>query len=366
MIIGALTALLMGMVGMVQNDIKRVIAYSTLSQLGYMTAALGASAYAAGIFHLGTHAFFKALLFLAAGSVIIALHHEQDMRNMGGLRKAMPITFVTAWIGSLALVGFPPFAGFFSKDSIIEAVHASRLAPAGFAYLCLVAATFVTSFYSFRLLFMTFHGKPRMSREQFAHVKESPWVVTVPLILLAIPSVIIGALFYEPLLFGDYFGQSLHVLPARDALAEMASQHHGLHGMSLVWETIKEGLVAPPVFLTVVGFVVAWLFYIKSPEIPKRLAETFRVPYYVLMNKYGFDEFNKFVFVRGARAIGDVFWKVGDVFIIDGVFVNGTARTVGWVSSVIRRVQSGYLYHYAFAMIIGLFVLITWYLSTAL
>ncbi len=366
MIIGALTALLMGMVGMVQNDIKRVIAYSTLSQLGYMTAALGASAYAAGIFHLGTHAFFKALLFLAAGSVIIALHHEQDMRNMGGLRKAMPITFVTAWIGSLALVGFPPFAGFFSKDSIIEAVHASRLAPAGFAYLCLVAATFVTSFYSFRLLFMTFHGKPRMSREQFTHVKESPWVVTVPLILLAIPSVIIGALFYEPLLFGDYFGQSLHVLPARDALAEMASQHHGLHGMSLVWETIKEGLVAPPVFLTVVGFVVAWLFYIKSPEIPRRLAETFRVPYYVLMNKYGFDEFNKFVFVRGARAIGDVFWKVGDVFIIDGVFVNGTARTVGWVSSVIRRVQSGYLYHYAFAMIIGLFVLITWYLSTAL
>ncbi|MGA8258610.1 MAG: NADH-quinone oxidoreductase subunit L [Arenicellales bacterium] len=365
MIIGAITAFFTALIGMVQNDIKRVIAYSTLSQLGYMTAALGASAYAAAIFHLGTHACFKALLFLAAGSVIIALHHEQDMRNMGGLRKAMPITFITAWVGTLALIGFPPFAGFFSKDSIIEAVHASRLWPAEFAYICLAAATFVTSFYSFRLLFLTFHGKPRMSREQFAHVKESPWVVTVPLILLAIPSVCIGALYFEPMLFGNFFGKSLFVLPARDALAEMALEHHGAHGGALIWQTIVDGLDKPPLILTVAGFVVTWWFYIRNPELPRRLAETFSALHYALMKKYGFDEFNEFVFARGARALGGVFWKIADAFVIDGVLVNGTARTVGWVSGVVRRVQSGYMYHYAFAMIIGLFVLISWYLVTA-
>jgi len=365
MIIGALTAFFMALVGMVQNDIKRVVAYSTLSQLGYMTVALGASAYAAGIFHLGTHAFFKALLFLGAGSVIIALHHEQDMRNMGGLRKAMPITFITAWIGTLALIGLPPFAGFFSKDSIIEAVHASELAPAGFAYVALTAGTFVTSFYSFRLLFMTFHGKPRMSREQFAHVKESPWVVTVPLVLLAIPSIITGAIYFEPMLFGGFFGDSLVVLPQHDTLGELASHHHGAHGTALVLQTVTHGLMAPPVILTIIGFVVAWLFYIRSPELPKRLADKFSAVYYALLNKYGFDEFYDAVFARSIRSLGGVCWKVADAFVIDGILVNGTARTVGWVSSVIRHIQSGYMYHYAFAMIIGLFLLISWYLSVA-
>ncbi|MDZ7840645.1 MAG: NADH-quinone oxidoreductase subunit L [Gammaproteobacteria bacterium] len=365
MIIGALTAFLMALVGMVQNDIKRVVAYSTLSQLGYMTVALGASAYAAGIFHLGTHAFFKALLFLAAGSVIIALHHEQDMRKMGGLRKAMPITFITAWVGTLALIGLPPFSGFFSKDSIIEAVHTSELAPAGFAYLALIAGTFVTSFYSFRLLFLTFHGKPRMSREAFAHAKESPWVVTVPLVLLAIPSIGIGALYFEPMLFGNFFGDSIYVLPENDTLSVLAASHRGAHGEELIWQTMSHGITAPPVILTVAGFVVAWVFYIKNPELPKRLATTFNAVHYALMNKYGFDEFNDFVFARGARRIGGVFWKTADAFFIDGLLVNGTARTVGWLSGVVRQIQSGYMYHYAFAMIIGLFVLISWYLSTS-
>jgi len=365
MIIGALTAFLMALIGMVQNDIKRVVAYSTLSQLGYMTVALGASAYAAGIFHLGTHAFFKALLFLAAGSVIIALHHEQDMRNMGGLRRVMPITFITAWVGTLALIGLPPFSGFFSKDTIIEAVHTSELAPAGFAYLALTAATFVTSFYSFRLLFLTFHGKPRMSREKFAHAKESPWVVTVPLVLLAIPSIGIGAMYFEPMLFGDFFGDSLFVLPQHDNLSVLAAGHHGAHGDELIWQTMSHGLTAPPVILTVAGFIVAWVFYIKNPDLPKRLATTFGAVHYALMNKYGFDEFNDRVFARGARSLGDVCWKVADAFVIDGMLVNGTARTVGWVSSVVRHVQSGYMYHYAFAMIIGLFILISWYLTAA-
>ncbi len=365
MIIGALTAFLMALVGMVQNDIKRVVAYSTLSQLGYMTVALGASAYAAGIFHLGTHAFFKALLFLAAGSVIIALHHEQDMRKMGGLRKAMPITFITAWVGTLALIGLPPFSGFFSKDSIIEAVHTSELAPAGFAYLALTAGTFVTSFYSFRLLFLTFHGKPRMSREAFAHAKESPWVVTVPLVLLAIPSIGVGAFYFEPMLFGDFFGDSIFVLPENDTLSVLAASHRGAHGEELIWQTMSHGITAPPVILTVAGFVVAWVFYIKNPELPKRLASTFNAVHYALLNKYGFDEFNDFVFARGARRVGGVFWKIADAYVIDGLLVNGTARTVGWLSGVVRQIQSGYMYHYAFAMIIGLFVLISWYLSTS-
>jgi len=365
MIIGALTAFFMALIGMVQNDIKRVVAYSTLSQLGYMTVALGASAYAAGIFHLGTHAFFKALLFLAAGSVIIAMHHEQDMRNMGGLKRAMPITFITAWVGTLALIGLPPFSGFFSKDSIIEAVHASELAPAGIAYVALVAGTFVTSFYSFRLLFMTFHGKPRMSRETLSHVKESPWVVTVPLILLAIPSIIAGAVYFEPMLFGGFFGSSLTVLPEHDTLAALASGHHGAHGMALIQQTLIHGLTALPVLLTIAGFLVAWLFYIKNPELPKRLAGTFSAVHYVLMHKYGFDELNQLLFARGARAMGGVLWKVADARFIDGFIVNGTARTVGWVSSVIRHAQSGYLYHYAFAMIVGLFLLISWYLGAA-
>lgn len=365
MIIGALTAFLMALVGMVQNDIKRVIAYSTLSQLGYMTVALGASAYAAGIFHLGTHAFFKALLFLCAGSVIIAMHHEQDMRNMGGLRRAMPITFITAWVGTLALIGLPPFSGFFSKETIIQAVHLSELAPAGFAYIALTAATFATSFYSFRLLFLTFHGKPRMARETFAHVKESPWMVTLPLALLAIPSIGIGALYYEPMLFGGFFGDSIRVLPQHDSLAVLALEHHGAEGAELVRQTIRHGFTALPVLLTVAGFIIAWVFYIRRPDLPARLAATFSGVHRVLVNKYGFDELYDLVFARGTRAVGGLFWKFVDAGAIDGVLVNGSARAVGRLSSAVRQVQSGYLYHYAFIMIIGLFVLISWYLSIA-
>lgn len=284
---------------------------------------------------------------------------------MGGLRKAMPITFITAWVGTLALIGLPPFSGFFSKDSIIEAVHTSELAPAGFAYLALTAGTFVTSFYSFRLLFLTFHGKPRMSREEFAHAKESPWVVTVPLVLLAIPSIGIGALYFEPMLFGGFFGDSIFVLPRHDTLSVLAAGHHGAHGRDLIWQTMSHGLTAPPVILTVAGFVVAWVFYIKNPELPKRLADTFSAVHYALMHKYGFDELNDLVFARGARAVGGVFWKVADAFFIDGVLVNGTARTVGRVAGAVRNIQSGFLYHYAFAMIIGLFILISWYLMSA-
>lgn len=287
------------------------------------------------------------------------------MRNMGGLRRVMPITFITAWVGTLALIGLPPFSGFFSKDSIIEAVHVSELAPAGFAYIALTAGTFVTSFYSFRLLFLTFHGKPRMSREKYAHAKESPWVVTVPLVLLAIPSIGIGALYFESMLFGDFFGESLVSLPQRDPLAVLELHHHGAHGYDLVRQTVIHGLTAPPVILTVAGFVLAWLFYIRSPGLPGRLADTFGAVHRALMNKYGFDELNDFVFARGARAIGGVFWKVSDVALIDGVLVNGTARAVGWAAGVVRHIQSGYMYHYAFAMIIGLCLLISWYLATA-
>ncbi len=362
MTIGAITAFFMALIGMVQNDIKRVVAYSTLSQLGYMTVALGASAYAAGIFHLTTHAFFKALLFLAAGSVIIALHHEQDMRRMGGLSQPMPITFITAWIGTLALIGLPPFSGFFSKDSIIEAVHHSELPSAGFAYLALTAGTFVTAFYSFRLLFLTFYGKPRMDKETRLHVKESPWVVTVPLVLLAIPSMVVGGLYMESVLFGGFFGESIKVLPEHDTLGKLAAAHEGKTSLDLFVDVVLHGLMAPPVILTVLGAALAWVLYIRRPELPERIAARLRVPYTILDRKYGFDEFNERVFARGARRIGSVFWTTGDVKIIDGLMVNGSARSIGWLSSVIRTVQSGYLYHYAFAMIIGVFLLMSWWL----
>ncbi len=355
-VIGAITAISMALLGIVQNDIKRVVAYSTLSQLGYMMVALGASAYAAGIFHLMTHAFFKALLFLAAGSVIIALHHEQDMRKMGGLKKYMPITFITAWIGALALAGIPPFAGFFSKDMIIEAVHLSQLPGSGFAYVAVLSGVFVTALYTFRMLFLTFEGKPRMDEHTLSHVKESPWVVTVPLILLAIPSFLIGALMVEPLLFENYFGASLKVLAAHDVVAQLGRQYQGL------WSFVTHALISAPFLLAVGGIFTAWLLYIRYPHLPDLISKRIRMVYMILVNKYFADEFNNFVFAGGARSFGRLLWKIGDVKLIDGLAVNGTARVIGWVSAAIRHVQSGYVYHYAFAMILGLFLLITFFL----
>jgi NADH-quinone oxidoreductase subunit L len=356
LVIGAITAFFTGLIGMVQNDIKRVIAYSTLSQLGYMMTALGASAYAVGIFHLMTHAFFKALLFLAAGSVIIALHHEQDMRKMGGLKKYMPVTFLTAWVGTLALIGFPGFSGFFSKDMIIEAVHHSNLPGSGIAYWAVLLGVFVTSFYSFRLLFMTFYGKPRMDEHALHHVKESPWVVTVPLVLLAIPSFAIGFLTINPLLFGEYFGPSLKVLPQHDVIAAFAAGYHGIAPF------IAHGLQSTPFLLAVAGFGLAWFLYIRFPELPEKMASNARFLYRLLLNKYYADEFNERVFARGARTAGNALWRVGDVKLIDGLAVNGTARVVGWFSAVIRHIQTGYVYHYAFAMILGVFLLVTFFL----
>ena len=356
LVIGAITALFMAFIAVVQNDIKRVVAYSTLSQLGYMMVAQGASAYAAGIFHLMTHAFFKALLFLAAGSVIIALHHEQDLRKMGGLGKYMPITFITAWAGALALAGIPPFAGFFSKDAIIEAVHLSNLPGSGFAYFAVLSGVFVTAFYTFRMMFLAFYGKPRMDEHTLDHVKESPWVVTIPLVLLAIPSLLAGAVYMEPLLFGDYFGGSLTVLPLHDVVGQLGRDYHG------IWSFIGHGLFALPFWLALAGILAAWFFYIRSPHLPEVVSAKAGLLYRLLMRKYGFDEFNEFVFAGGARGIGRLLWKIGDVKLIDGLAVNGTARVVGWISTIIRRVQSGYVYHYAFAMIVGLFLLITFFL----
>ncbi|MEA3292190.1 MAG: NADH-quinone oxidoreductase subunit L [Pseudomonadota bacterium] len=360
LIIGAITAFFMALIGLVQNDIKRVVAYSTLSQLGYMTVALGASAYQAAIFHLGTHAFFKALLFLAAGSVIIAMHHEQDMRKMGGLRKIMPITFITAVIGSLALAGIPPFAGFFSKDAIIEAVHESEIFGSTLAYYAVLAGVFITAFYSFRLLFMTFYGENRSDEHTRAYLQESPKVVTWPLIALAVPSVLAGAVFFEPMLFGNYFGDSIRVAPAHDVIGAMAEGHHS-HGLGLVLSTIWHGFFHPPFWLAVGGIVFAWWCYIKSPELPARIASTFRPLYNMLMNKYGFDDFYQRVFVGGTRQLGEWLWKYVDDGLIDGFFVNGTAKVVNAFSGLMRYLQTGYLYHYAFAMVIGLFVLITWF-----
>ncbi|MBE9516867.1 MAG: NADH-quinone oxidoreductase subunit L [Proteobacteria bacterium] len=355
-VIGAITALFMAFLGMVQNDIKRVVAYSTLSQLGYMTVALGASAYSAAIFHLMTHAFFKALLFLGAGSVIIAMHHVQDMRKMGGLKKYMPITYWTAVVGSLALAGIPPFAGFFSKDAIIEAVHFSSIPGSGFAYFAVMSGVFITAFYSFRLLFMTFHGKPRMDEHTREHLKESPFVVVVPLVMLAIPSVIAGLIYIEPMLFGNFFGDAIVVAPQHDVIGQLGKDWHG------IGQFMAHGVMALPFWLAISGIIAAWVLYIKKPEWPDVIASMFKPVHTLLMNKYYIDELYQFVFARGSRALGGVLWKVGDVKLIDGLAVNGSAKVVGWVSSVIRQVQTGYVYHYAFAMIIGLFVLITFYL----
>jgi NADH-quinone oxidoreductase subunit L len=415
----------MGLLGLVMNDIKRVVAYSTLSQLGYMTVALGAGAYAAGMFHLVTHAFFKALLFLAAGSVIIAMHHEQDMRRMGGLRRYMPITYVTALIGSLALAGIPPFAGFFSKDAILEAVHRSSTPGHEIAYLAVLSGVFITSLYTFRMLFLTFHGRERFHDAVPAHVesdapvgqsghvahaphaapadaehgqaahghaaaghdvnghdvnghdvhghdaqgpgadghgddhghhggppRESPWVVTVPLVLLAIPSIYAGWAYIEPMLFGDFFKGAIQAGEG-GPLAKLAEEFHGPLAFAL------HGLQALPFWLAIAGLVVAWFLYLRQPALPGRIAATAGGLYRLLANKYYLDDINQAVFAGGARRLGGLLWRVGDVAIIDGFFVNGTARVVGWFAGVIRRVQSGFVYHYAFLMIIGVFILLT-------
>jgi NADH-quinone oxidoreductase subunit L len=354
LIVGATTAFFMGLLGVVNNDIKRVIAYSTLSQLGYMTVALGASAYGAGIFHLMTHAFFKALLFLAAGSVIIAMHHEQDMRKMGGLKKYMPITYWTFLIGTLALVGFPGTSGFFSKDLLIDAVHDSHRVGSEYAYFCVLAGVFVTALYSFRALFMTFHGDERMDHETQHHLKESPAVVTIPLVLLAIPSLVIGWITVQPVLFGGYFGSAIHVLPANDVLHEIGEKFVSA-GVFLAGV-----FTGPPIYLVAAGFIAAWLFFYKNPGWADAAERRFKWLHSILINKYGFDWFNERVIAPFARGLGTAFWKGGDELLIDGALVNGSARIIGWLGSVARYAQSGYLYHYAFAMMLGLASLLLW------
>jgi NADH-quinone oxidoreductase subunit L len=417
LVIGATTAFFMGLLGLVNNDIKRVVAYSTLSQLGYMTVALGVSAYAGALFHLMTHAFFKALLFLAAGSVIIGMHHEQDMRKMGGLKKYMPITYWTSAIGTLALIGFPGTSGFFSKDALIEAVHASHIPGATYAYWCVFLGVFITAFYSFRLVFMTFHGPERFREvshdahgaSDSTHVKtdtdaghepdapaahddghghhaaaahghddhahaaahgtghddhghhgpvephESPWVVTLPLILLAIPSLFIGAFTIGPMLFGDFFNGVLFVNEEHNVLGHIGEEWHG------PFQFIVHAMMQPPVYLAFAGWAAAWFLYIKRPDLPAVIADKFSALYQLFAKKFYFDEIYQAVFAKGSVGLGTALWRVGDVAIIDGAAVNGSARAVGWLSGVLRRLQSGYLYHYAFAMIIGLSVLLAWY-----
>ena len=352
LLIGATTAFFMGLLGLVQNDIKRVVAYSTLSQLGYMTVALGASAYSAAIFHLFTHAFFKALLFLAAGSVIIGMHHEQDMRKMGGLKRYMPITYWTSLIGTLALIGFPGFAGFFSKDAIIEAVELSTTPWAHVAYYAVLAGVYVTALYSFRLVFMVFHGEERMDHHTAQHLHESPAVVTLPLIALAIPSAVIGAVGVGPMVFGDYFGGSIVVAHEHNVLGHMAEEFHG------VLPFITHGMTQLPFILAMAGLATAWFLYLYRPGLPARIAASLSIVHKILLAKYGADRFNDWFFAGGARGTGRLLWRVGDVALIDGLLVNGSARAIGWWAGVVRLLQTGKLYDYAFAMIIGLLVLL--------
>jgi NADH-quinone oxidoreductase subunit L len=370
MLIGAVTAISMGLVGVVQNDIKRVIAYSTLSQLGYMTVALGVSAYSAAIFHLATHAFFKALLFLAAGSVIIALHHQQDMRFMGGLRKQMPVTWITAWIGTLALIGFPFMAGFYSKDTIIEAVHASTRFGSSFAYWAVLLGVIVTSFYSFRLLYMTFHGKPRYTVDVGAgdhppdgvlqHApKESPLVVTVPLVLLAIPSVVIGYLTVQPILFENWMADSLRVLPQNDTVAAVGEHFHGAGAMAL------HALQTAPFWLMIGGFVLATVIYLLRPTLADQLQQRMPRLHRLLANKFYVDEFYQKAFVARTVRIGNNLWNRVDDGLIDGWLVNGSARLVGNISARVRLWQSGYLFQYAFAMIVGLIAILAIWVALA-
>ena len=367
LVIGSITALFMGFLGIIQNDIKRVVAYSTLSQLGYMTVALGASAYSVAVFHLMTHAFFKALLFLAAGSVIIGMHHDQDIRNMGGLRKHMPITWITSLLGSLALIGTPLFAGFYSKDSIIEAVHATHLPGTGFAIFAVTAGVFVTAFYSFRMYFLVFHGKERFHHKPFpaaddhghddhhaATPHESPWVVTAPLILLASPSVVIGFMTIQPLLFGDFFKDSIAVDAARHpAMAELARDFHGAAAMAL------HGLQSLPFWLAAAGVFTAWLFYLQMPALPAAFDRALKPVRTLLENKYYMDWFNEHVLAAGARLIGTGLWKGGDQAVIDGA-INGSARAMGGLAGVLRQMQTGRLYTYALVMLLGVFGFMTW------
>ncbi|NIL93564.1 MAG: NADH-quinone oxidoreductase subunit L [Woeseiaceae bacterium] len=358
LIIGAITAFFMGLLGIVQNDIKRVVAYSTLSQLGYMTVALGASAYSAAIFHLMTHAFFKALLFLAAGSVIIAMHHEQDIRKMGGVRKYMPITYWTALIGSLALIGFPGSAGFFSKDLLIEAIHESHWEGQGavywIAYLSVLLGVFVTALYSFRMFFLVFHGEERMDAETKSHLHETPWVVTVPLILLAIPSAIIGWYTVEPVLFGPFFDNALYETERHDVIARMAADWHGSAGL------VTHAFQTPIFWLAAAGVLTAWFLYLKRPDIPDTIQQKATGLYNLLVNKYYMDDLYIKGFASWGRSFGNFLWRKGDELVIDGVLVNGTANAVGRLAGVLRQIQTGYLYTYAFAMIIGLTMLLSW------
>jgi len=356
LIIGATTAFFMGLLGIVANDIKRVVAYSTLSQLGYMTVALGASAYNAAIFHLMTHAFFKALLFLAAGSVIIAMHHEQDMRKMGGLRKYLPITYWTCLIGCLALIGFPGTSGFFSKDLLIDAVQGAHRFGSGYAYFCVLAGVFITALYTFRMFFMTFHGKERMDHHTQEHLHESPWVVTFPLIALAIPSAIIGWITVQPMLFGEFFHGSIHVADANNVLEHLGEEF----GSAAVF--LGHAFTHLPLYLAAAGVGTAYLFFLKSPQWADRAEQAFHWLYTLLVNKFYFDWFNEHVIMPAARGLGGGLWRFGDQALIDDGLVNGSARTVGWLGSVMRYAQSGYLYHYAFAMILGLASLLGWLL----
>jgi NADH-quinone oxidoreductase subunit L len=369
LVIGGITALFMGFLGIIQNDIKRIVAYSTLSQLGYMTVALGASAYSVAVFHLMTHAFFKALLFLAAGSVIMGVHHNQDIRWMGGLRKYMPITWITSLLGSLALIGTPLFAGFYSKDEIIAAVHASQLPAAGFAYFSVLAGVFVTAFYSFRLYFLVFHGKERFDQNPDAHhghdhghhsahnkPHESPWVVTVPLILLAIPSVLIGFITIGPMLFGDFFKDAIFVnLELHKAMEMLREEFHSPIQMAL------HGLTAAPFWLALSGVALSYYMYMINPALPAAIKRNVGPIYKLLENKYYMDWFNENVISPAARALGMAFWKAGDQAVIDGAVVNGSWRIVGWVSGVVRKIQTGYLYDYALTMVLGVFVLMTYF-----
>ena len=369
LVIGAITALFMGFLGIIQNDIKRVVAYSTLSQLGYMTVALGASAYSVAVFHLMTHAFFKALLFLAAGSVIMRVQHNQDIRCMGGLRKYMPITWITTLLGSLALIGTPLFSGFYSKDEVIMAVHASNLPGAGFAYFAVLAGVFVTAFYSFRMYFLVFHGKERFDQNPDAHhgdhhdhhatdhsPHESPWVVTVPLILLAIPSVVIGFLTIQPMLFGEFFKDAIFVnSDIHKAMTVLAEEFHGPLQLAL------HGLTSLPFWLALSGVVSAYYLYIVNPALPAAIKSRMLPLYNLLENKYYLDWINENILARGARGLGVVLWKVGDQFLIDGLLVNGAWKMVGRLSGIVRKAQSGYLYHYALVMILGVFVLMTYF-----
>ena len=353
MVIGAITAFSMGLIGVVQNDIKRVVAYSTLSQLGYMTVALGASAYSIAVFHLMTHAFFKALLFLAAGSVIIAMHHEQDMRKMGGLKKYLPITYWTSLVGSLALIGFPGFSGFFSKDSIIEVVHHSNIPGHEIAYYAVLGGVLITAFYTFRMFFMVFHGEERMDQHTKDHLHEPAKVVTFPLIALAIPSVIIGAMTIKTMVFGDYFGDAIFISESHNALAKFSQGFHG------VWGFVEHGFKGPALYFAAVGVIAAWWMYILQPGSAGFFVKKLSWLHKLLENKYYIDDFNAWAFGAGSRGLGDRLWKFGDIAVIDGFFVNGSAKVVYWFAGIARKVQTGLLYHYAFAMIIGVLALLT-------